>query len=211
MLGKRVNSLRAAGCRLSPDGDAALDVTTRSGRIGFASIFGRGASRDTSSTDAGAAPAASAAILASRELSVRFSCSRSSIRAFAAASSRSNSTCQRRSSFGFPEPSVSTVRPPCEEFFLFLGEYIRGDVSSAIFHADQITSDSFQLGLIARALAAVAKADSEAATRALSRLVAVNPAWRDDTRGTLAKFLYAPAIVDRLASDLAAAGLAGRS
>jgi TolB-like protein len=104
-----------------------------------------------------------------------------------------------------------TVRPPFEEFFLFLGEYMRGDVSSAIFHADQITNDSFQLGLIARALAAVAKGDSDAATRALSRLVALNPAWRDDTRGALAKFFYAPAIVDRLSSDLAAAGLSGRS
>ncbi len=104
-----------------------------------------------------------------------------------------------------------TVRPPFEEFFLFLGEYMRGDVSSATFHADQITNDSFQLGLIARALAAVAKGDSEAATRALSRLVTLNPAWRDDTRGTLAKFFYAPAIVDRLSSDLAAAGLSRRS
>ena len=104
-----------------------------------------------------------------------------------------------------------TVRPPFEEFFLFLGEYMRGDVSSATFHADQITDDSFQLGLIARALAAVAKGDGEAAARALSRLVALDPAWRDDTRGTLAKFFYAPAIVDRLSSDLAAAGLSGRS
>ena len=104
-----------------------------------------------------------------------------------------------------------TVRPPFEEFFLFLGEYLRGDITSANFHADQITNDSFQLGLIARALAAAAKGDGEAATRALARLVALNPAWRDDTRGTLARFFYAPTIVDRLASDLAAAGLSGRS
>jgi hypothetical protein len=88
---------------------------------------------------------------------------------------------------------------------------MRGDISSATFHADQITNDSFQLGLIAHALAAVAKGDSEAATRALSRLVALNPAWREDTHGTLAKFFYASAIVDRLSSDLAAAGLSGRS
>jgi len=104
-----------------------------------------------------------------------------------------------------------TVRPPFEEFFVFLGEYLRGDITSAVFHADQITNDSFQLGLIARALAAAARGESEAATRALSRLVALNPAWRDDTRATLAHFFYAPAIVDRLASDLAAAGLSGRT
>jgi TolB-like protein len=103
--------------------------------------------------------------------------------------------------------SDGTVRPPFEEFFLFLGEYLRGDITSAIFHADQITNDSFQLGLIARALAAAAKGDGEAATRALARLAAFNPAWRDDTRGTLARFFVAPSIVDRLASDLAAAGL----
>ena len=47
------------------------------------------------------------------------------------------------------------------------------------------------------------------AARALARLVTLDPAWRDDTRGTLAKFFYAPAIVDRLASDMAAAGLSG--
>jgi len=104
-----------------------------------------------------------------------------------------------------------TVRPPFEEFFVFLGEYLRGDITSAVFQADQITNDSFQLGLIARALAAAARGESEAATRALSRLVALNPAWRDDTRTTLARFFYAPAIVDRLASDLAAAGLSGRT
>jgi len=104
-----------------------------------------------------------------------------------------------------------TVRPPFEEFFLFLGEYLRGDITSAIFHADQITNGSFPLGLMARALAAAARGDNEGATRALARLVALNPAWRDDTRGTLAKFFYAPAIVDRLSSDLAAAGLSGRS
>jgi TolB-like protein len=104
-----------------------------------------------------------------------------------------------------------TVRPPFEEFFVFLGEYLRGDITSAVFHADQITNDAFQLGLIAHALAAAARGESEAATRALARLVALNPAWRDDTRTTLARFFYAPAIVDRLASDLAAAGLSGRT
>jgi TolB-like protein len=103
-----------------------------------------------------------------------------------------------------------TVRPPFEEFFLFLGEYLRGDMSDAVFHADQITNDSFQLGLIARALAAAARGNGGAARAALARLVALNPAWRDDPRGTLARFFVAPVIVDRLAGDLAAAGLAER-
>ena len=102
-----------------------------------------------------------------------------------------------------------TVRPPFEEFFLFLGEYFSGDITSAVSTPTRSPTIPSSLGLIARALAAAARADSEAATRALSRLVALNPAWRDDIRGTLAQFFYAPAIVDRLASDLAAAGLWG--
>jgi hypothetical protein len=100
-----------------------------------------------------------------------------------------------------------TVRPPFEEFFLFLGEYLRGDMTSAIFHAGQITNDSFQLGLIAHALASAAQGDADAAKHAIARLVVLNPAWRDDVRGTLGRFFYAPAIIDRLAGDLAAAGL----
>ena len=103
-----------------------------------------------------------------------------------------------------------TVRPPFEEFFLFLGEYLRGDMSDAVFHADQISNDSFQLGLIARALAAAARGNGGAARAALARLVALNPAWRDDPRGTLERFFVAPVIVERLAGDLAAAGLPER-
>lgn len=102
-----------------------------------------------------------------------------------------------------------TVLPPFEEFFLFVGEYLRGNVSSAVTYADQITNDSFQLGLIAHALAAASQGNADAAKLAIARLVALNPAWRDDTRGTLARFFYAPFIIDRLAGDLAAAGLRG--
>jgi len=101
-----------------------------------------------------------------------------------------------------------TVRPPFEEFFLFLGEYLRNNTAEAAFHSSQITNNSFQLGLIAHALVAAEKGDSDAAGRALDRLVALNAAWRDDPRGSLAKFFNAPAIIDRLAHDLEAAGLA---
>ncbi len=100
-----------------------------------------------------------------------------------------------------------TVRPPFEEFFVFLGDYLRGDLKDATFHDDQLTGNSFQLGLIARALAATARGDRGAARRALDQLVALNPAWRDDPRGTLANFFYAPAVIDRLAQALGAAGL----
>ncbi|HXY90009.1 MAG TPA: hypothetical protein VEH75_05250, partial [Xanthobacteraceae bacterium] len=102
------------------------------------------------------------------------------------------------------------LRPPFEQFFLFLGSYLRGDLARASFHAGQLTNDQFQLGLIARALVAASRNDRAAARDSLERLVALNPAWRDDVRGSLRKFFYAEAIVDRLAADLAAAGLAAK-
>ena len=101
-----------------------------------------------------------------------------------------------------------TVRPPFEEFFLFLGEYLRNDRDAAAFHSSQITNDNFQLGLIAHALIAAGNGDRSAAARALDWLVTLNPAWRSDPRGSLAKFFYAQTIIDRLADALAAAGLA---
>jgi hypothetical protein len=103
-----------------------------------------------------------------------------------------------------------TVRPPFEEFFLFLGYYLRGDRTNASFHASQLTGNTFQLGIIARVLDAAQRGDRDAAKRDLGWLVALNPAWRNDLHGTLARFFYAPAIIDRLAGDLAAAGLAGQ-
>lgn len=97
------------------------------------------------------------------------------------------------------------VRPAVDQFFLFLGSYLRGAAAAAAFHAGQLTSDTFQLGLVARALVAVAAGDRDGARVALDRLVGLNPAWRDDPRGQLEKFFPAAFIVDRLAAGLAAA------
>jgi hypothetical protein len=69
-----------------------------------------------------------------------------------------------------------TVRPPFEEFYLFLGEYLRNNRSEAWFHAGQLTAPSFQLGLIARALAAAGQGDTAEAARAVARLIAKQPA-----------------------------------
>ena len=103
---------------------------------------------------------------------------------------------------------AGTVVPAFEEFFQFLGSYMRDDIEGASFHAGQLTGDTFQLGLIARALNAFAKHDRDAAHSALDRLVVLNPKWRQNLRGELEKFFYANAIVDRLTRDLTAAGLA---
>jgi TolB-like protein len=98
------------------------------------------------------------------------------------------------------------VRPAVDQFFLFLGSYLRGDMAAAAFHAGQLTSDTFQLGLLARALVARAAGERASARAAHDRLVALNPQWRDDPRGQLEKFFPAAAIVNRLAADLGAGG-----
>jgi TolB-like protein len=97
------------------------------------------------------------------------------------------------------------VRPAVDQFFLFLGNYLRGDEAAAAFHAGQLTSDTFQLGLLARALTVGAAGERAGTGAALDRLFALNPEWRDNPRGQLEKFFPAAAIVDRLAADLAAA------
>jgi hypothetical protein len=95
------------------------------------------------------------------------------------------------------------VRPAVDQFYLFLGSYLRGDAAAGAFHAGQLTSDTFPLGLVARALVAAAAGDRGEARAALDRLTALNPAWHWNPRGELEKFFAAPFIVDRLAADLA--------
>jgi tetratricopeptide (TPR) repeat protein len=97
------------------------------------------------------------------------------------------------------------VRPAVDQFFLFLGSYLRDDAAAAAFHAGQLTSDTFQLGLVARALVAAQAGEGDTARAALERLAALNPAWRHNPRGELEKFFPAAFIVDRLAAGLAAA------
>lgn len=97
------------------------------------------------------------------------------------------------------------VRPAVDEFFLFLGSYLRDNATAAAFHAGQLTSDTFQLGLVARALAARAAGERQAARAALDRLFALNREWRENARAQLEKFFPDSVIVDRLAAGLAAA------
>ncbi|HEY6256533.1 MAG TPA: hypothetical protein VIY51_12145 [Xanthobacteraceae bacterium] len=102
---------------------------------------------------------------------------------------------------------AGVLRQPSHQFYLFLGHYLQGDLAGAAQDADQITGDAYPLGLIARALAAVANGEPDKAREVLSRLVALRGAWRDDTSGELRKFFPEPSIRERLARDLAAAGL----
>jgi tetratricopeptide (TPR) repeat protein len=97
------------------------------------------------------------------------------------------------------------VRPAVDEFFLFLGNYLRGNAAAAAFHAGQLTSDTFQLGLLARALAAGSAGEREAARAALDRLFALNREWRDNARAQLDKFFPDSLVVARIEAGLAAA------
>ncbi len=104
-----------------------------------------------------------------------------------------------------------TVLPAWHHFYLFLGEYLTGDLKQASFHAEQITTDSYPLGLVARAIAARRSGHPDEARRAIEQLIAVQPAWRNDARRMLETSIYDGSIVDRLLRDLAAAGLPGES
>jgi hypothetical protein len=95
------------------------------------------------------------------------------------------------------------VRPIWEHLNLFLGHYMRGDLLEATHEADQVTSDSLSYGLLARALMAWRNGDHHRAGELLDRLETRFPAWRDDPRREIAKYIPASAIADRLTADLA--------
>jgi tetratricopeptide (TPR) repeat protein len=109
---------------------------------------------------------------------------------------------QRAGEFG-------TIRPSWHHFYMFLGSYLSRDLINTIHHAGLITADDYTLGLVARALAAKTAGDPSRAARAIERLEALAPAWAADPRGELARFFPVPELADRLASDLARAGLPG--
>ena len=105
--------------------------------------------------------------------------------------------------------SDGRIIPAFEQFFLFLGNYLRGDMTRATFHAGQLTGDNFQLAFIARSLIALSRGDRQTSDRNIEQLVALNPAWRDDLDGSLKRFFEDQKIIDRLKRELIAAGLSG--
>ena len=103
------------------------------------------------------------------------------------------------------------VLPAWQHYYLFLGNYLAGDIQQAAFHAGQITTDDYPLGLVARAIAANRCGHGDEAHRLIDRLVDLRPAWRTDARRLLEKSIYVPQDIDRILHDLAAAGLSGVS
>lgn len=99
------------------------------------------------------------------------------------------------------------VRPPWVDFFLFLAAYLVDDKDAAATYAGQIMSDKFAIGFAARALVAAQRGDASAARRLLDQMVAIHPGWREDPRRELKRLFPSDAVTDRLARDLAQAGL----
>jgi tetratricopeptide (TPR) repeat protein len=92
-------------------------------------------------------------------------------------------------------------------FLLFVAAYLHGDDAAAARYAERITSDKYTHGFLARALAARKAGDQQGARQAFDRLVALQPAWRDDPRGEFRKYFSSPEIVERLAGDVTALSL----
>jgi tetratricopeptide (TPR) repeat protein len=99
--------------------------------------------------------------------------------------------------------AVNVVRPARQDFFLFLAAYLAGDPAGAARYAALMTSDTYPLGLMARALVAARRGDADHARELLERLAVVCPAWREDSRNELKKYFYAEPIVERISRDLA--------
>ncbi len=94
------------------------------------------------------------------------------------------------------------VRPSWHHFYFFLANYMLDRLPEATREADDMTSDTYTHGLFARALTAALNGNKDKAQAVWSKLVAVRSAWRDNPRGELEKYIFAPAIVDRLLRDL---------
>ena len=97
----------------------------------------------------------------------------------------------------------SAVKSAWLDFFLFLAAYLEGDLASASRHALLDMNGAHPLGLVARVLAAAAGGDRDGAGKLAEQLVTTYPAWRENTRHALEKFVPSREIVDRLVRDLA--------
>jgi tetratricopeptide (TPR) repeat protein len=104
--------------------------------------------------------------------------------------------------------SASAVRPAWHDFFLFLAAYLSGDQRLAASHAEQISSATFSLGLLARTLVAVEQGKVEVARQQYDRLTDLHPGWRDIGREARKTF-PAETVYRRIVADLAKASGGG--
>jgi hypothetical protein len=99
------------------------------------------------------------------------------------------------------------ILPSWTHFYLFLGHYLRDELPEARFHAGQMTSATHIYGHLARALIAHRDGDTEEVRRAIQAILSMQPQWRITPRREIGKLITDPALADRLARDLVAAGL----
>jgi Tfp pilus assembly protein PilF len=100
-----------------------------------------------------------------------------------------------------------TTLPPWYRAFLFLGNYMLDRPAAAQVHARDITTDTYTLGWVIRAVAAQARRDTAAAKAAIARLVTLQPRWAASPRRELGLYFPPGPLFDRLLTDLTQAGL----
>lgn len=86
-----------------------------------------------------------------------------------------------------------------------LGRYLKGDLKTAGTEAGQIANPFFPLGLVLDALVANKAGDRTRAQQDIAMLYQFYPAWRNNYRSSIARFLPDPAMADRIAADFKAA------
>jgi hypothetical protein len=80
------------------------------------------------------------------------------------------------------------VRPMWEHFNLFVGDYLLGNLAEASHEADQLTSNSFSYGLLARALMAARNGNRVQAQQIVHRLAKKFPPGRDHPRREIERY-----------------------
>jgi adenylate cyclase len=89
------------------------------------------------------------------------------------------------------------------DFGLFCLAYMAGDLLEAARHVQRDDDGAFPYGLASQALLTAATGDHERARRILDGLTVLYPGW-SDPHAMLARFIKAPAILERLSADLLA-------
>ena len=105
---------------------------------------------------------------------------------------------------------ASVVRPAWHDFFLFLAAYLSGDDVGAARYAALMPSDTYPLGMLARALAALRQGEADHARQLLDRLATLRPAWRNDYDAELKRYFPSESIIERVSRDLARIGSVAR-
>jgi tetratricopeptide (TPR) repeat protein len=101
----------------------------------------------------------------------------------------------------------TTTRPPAHDFFLFLAFYIQGDISAARDSVRRIVSDTYDLGLIARAIIAHGDGDQTLALQLTSQVLELHEELRTNPRAYLNRRTFDPEVLQRLLLDFCDAGL----